>query len=120
MAILKIKTKVDEVVAGTKRMTIEPARRRPIRKLDRLMLYDVRQAESEAIKSTVCTKTMRIQMTKLGGKFGGVILDRYLLNEVGREKFAKMNGFDTYEELAKSIAQQYGLPFNGVVIEWKI
>lgn len=120
---------VPAIDAGEKRRTI-----RKVRKAGNpepghpLQLYTgMRTKDCEKIRDAVCTRVRPVKIDHMG-----VVLDGKRLiaghepGYVGRGDpeaydgdFARADGFDSFQDMADFFEKQYGLPFEGQLIEWR-
>lgn len=49
-----------------------------------------------------------------------VFVDRLNIFGAGKSNFIRSVGFSSFDEFVDYYAQQYGLPFEGKIIEWKV
>lgn len=119
MAVLMFMAKLaPKVRDGSKRHTVRPERKRPIKLGDRLSLrrWQGKAYRSKQVKlrAAVCTKVEPLRLTRkkllsIGGK---------RLNATEAEAFAKADGLESFLEFAQFLEQAHGLPFKGQVIHW--
>lgn len=119
---------VDKIKSGEKTCTIRPERKNRIVAGQELYLYSgIRTKDYEIIKNVICKKITYISIYTDGlninndtftqrPDFGFVShskKDFKLLN-----KFARLDGFKSWDELINFFEKQYGLPFHGVFINF--
>lgn len=111
----------DKILSGAKRQTIRSVRKNPIKEGDKLFLYWKQQSpkDCEELGEATCTSVKPITIYKddcfvtLANKERENIDDPCDLN-----KFAIADGFDNWDDLVKYFEKNYGLPFEGVLIQW--
>ena len=105
------------VESGEKRQTIRRAWKRPIKVGDMLYLYTgMRTKRCEGIGQYVCKSVRTIKFT-----LGTISIDEetYCFGQThAAHHFAKADGFDSWPEMRNWFSDRYGLPFEGVLIEW--
>ncbi len=106
---------VTQVVFGGKRQTIRPERKRPIKPGDTLHLYTgMRAKRCRKLRMASCLDVRPITLyaghyvLTVGGYGGFDTLNR----------FARKDGFDSWEEMRDWFDKRYGLPLEGVLITW--
>ena len=108
-----------QVTLGTKRQTVRPTRRRPLKPGQILSLRvwtgkPYRSKQSEIAKAEVTSvEPVFLQEKKL-------ILGLVVRNTDYAEQFAIADGFESYETLCWWFSHTHGLPFVGEVIYFKI
>ena len=116
MVAINFKAKfADAVEGGEKRQTIRrTARCKPG---DRLQLYTgQRTKKCRRLREVVCTDVYPIQITQTSIVVDGMI---YALGSVMAYHYAKMDGFEGAPDMVEFFRKQYGLPFDGFLIEWR-
>lgn len=93
----------DQILSGGKTSTIRPPRRRGhARPGDRLQLYvGLRTRQAELLATTICAASMPVTVP----------------DDVTAELAAR-EGFADTAALVAWFERRYGLPFNGVAIQW--
>ena len=109
----------DPVESGEKGQTIRPERWTPIKVGDRLYLYTgMRTKKCRLLRETTCKEVTPI----IVGTTSIQIVDADSLNvHVDRrwlKAFAQKDGFLSWREMHDWFRDRYGLPFEGVLIEW--
>ena len=104
------------VAAGTKRQTIRPMRKRPIRVGDELSL---RRWSGAAYRS----RQILLRNATCTGVFGIHVRRDNVFLDAGKpplllEEFARQDGFKFFAEMAEWFKRIHGLPFSGVLIAW--
>lgn len=113
-AINFMKQFADAVENGDKRQTIRPERKRPICAGDTLYLYTgQRTRQARKLKEVECSQVSDIEVANYY-----VLLNGKCLAPLDADSFAQRDGFNNRHELIAFFKRQYGLPFNGVLIEW--
>ena len=112
----------DAVITGRKRSTIRPPRKRPVYTGDQLSLrrwegkpYRSRQA---VLRDVTCTRSAPILIDEPLGQDFVFEIDGWRLNQEQWSKLARREGFRCTTELLDWFKANYGLPFEGVLIEW--
>jgi len=100
------------VEAGAKRQTIRrTARCQPG---DALQLYTgQRTGECRKIGEVVCRRVRPVTIAE-----DCLVLDGWRLPSGDAHQFARADGFVTLDKMRRFFRKQYGLPFDGFVIEW--
>lgn len=113
---------VTPILAGTKRQTIRPARKRPLQ--DGVVL-SLRHWYAKAYRSpqvefatVLCTGSVPIEIAAHGVRFG---LAPWCDNLAALDEFARGDGFGNWKEMKEVFESPlgYGLPFQGVLIRWE-
>ena len=115
------------VANGKKRQTIRKVRKRPIKKGDKLYLYTgMRTKQCRALKTVCCRRVRLIHLEKLTGEMvscniaaidnGGTRMSLLDIHE--QHHLAVRDGFDGFGAMVDWFEKRYGLPFEGVLIEW--
>jgi len=101
------------VEAGAKRQTIRrTARCKPG---DALQLYTgQRTPVCRKIGEAVCWRVRPVTIAE-----DYLVLDGWRLPSGDAHQFARADGFVTLEKMRRFFRKQYGLPFEGFVIEWR-
>lgn len=117
MPSLNFKSKfVDEIRSRAKRQTIRQVRKHPIRPGDTLYLYTgMRTAHCSKIADAVCESVSPIEI-----RAEGMSLDDADMLEWEQVQMARDDGFENVAEFRAFFERQYGLPFSGVVIYFRI
>ncbi len=110
----------DAVESGQKRQTIRRVWKRPIKQGDTLYLYaGMRTKRCRKLMTADCLSVRPVTIdvahyvfrhTIVAGKYGGY-------DHLNR--FAKQDGFDSWEEMRDFFKRKYELPFDGVLITWE-
>lgn len=110
------------VEAGEKTQTIRARRKdgRDPKPGDRLYLYTgMRTKSCRKLATAECTSVKPIKVFRLGA-----VIDSDGHDDVraggAAESFASADGFESYAEMAGWFYRTHGLPFNGLLIRWKI
>ncbi|MCK5610976.1 ASCH domain-containing protein [Candidatus Pacearchaeota archaeon] len=103
------------VESGKKKQTIRQVRKNPIKAGDTLYLYTgMRTKQCRKLREETCTRAQAFSIDVGGVAYlGGKQLDWDSATEL-----AIKDGFDKYRAFRKFFNNQYGLPFEGVLIEW--
>ena len=121
--ILNFQPRFAELVAsGAKRQTIRLLRKRPIAFGDTLRLYTgLRRpgARLLAVGRVTSVQTIRLNWRKclLDWKPQTKMLDTEFAQ---RTRIARLDGFSNWNEMIQWFERTHGLPFNGVLIRWKL
>lgn len=107
---------VDAIRTGRKRQTIRKVRqRRPIQVNDTLYLYSgMRTRACQKIGAYRCVQILPIEITA-----HAITLDGADMLHWETDQLAHADGFASVKQLTDFFAAEYGLPFQGVVIEWE-
>ncbi len=110
------KTAVPLIRKGIKTRTCRRKRKNPIKAGDELQLYvGMRTAQCKRIGTGRCRKVQDVEIDRkrlrLDGRVQG--FDR-------REIFAHEEGCGSWDEFVDIIDAIYGIPFEGVMIQWKL
>lgn len=109
------------VESGEKKQTIRQVRKNPIENGDTLYLYTgMRTKQCRKLGEVICTgvHSFRIgtdwedRVVHVDGRKASGVND-WLVDEI-----AKNDGFSNTHDFFNFFIQQYGLPFNGVLITW--
>ena len=110
----------DMVESGEKRQTIRRVWKRPIKAGDALYLYTgMRTKRCRLLKEVSCK---HIQFIKLHVGCLSLQFPYGAVREYGASgclnQFAEKDGFKDWPEMRDWFKERYGLPFEGVLIEW--
>ncbi len=118
--IMFLKRFAEPIVAGTKRQTIRPPRKRPITVGENLSLRvwkdKAYRSPQETLMDTTCSAVFDVVIEAAGFRIGGagpLQTDRDALDE-----FARADGFTDWQDFAGHFDGFYGFPFAGVVHQW--
>ncbi len=116
MPALNFQERFAELVEnGEKRQTIRRVRKRPIKPGDMLYLYTgMRTKRCRKLRLARCEKVESIRIEKYGG---AIISDEGWIEPAFLQAFAEEDGFDSWEEMRDWFDKQYGLPFEGALIQ---
>lgn len=104
------------IESGAKRHTVRRKAKRPIKSGDSLYLFTgMRTKHCRRLMDTECTHVQRIQIRSDRTLHIGATRVPY----IAADDFAKADGLRDFAELAVWISDNYGLPFDGVVIHWR-
>lgn len=106
------------VAAGEKTQTIRRVRKYPICVGDTLYLKTgQRTTKCDALGEGICTSVTPIRITDMGA-----IVDQKVPVLLGSRlnDIAKADGFQDWARLRAWFERQYGLPFDGVIITWRL
>jgi hypothetical protein len=104
----------EKVKDGSKRQTIRPVRKNPIKKGDTLYLYTgMRTKNCRKLKDVICKDVQKIKIHEVAIE----IEDEQILPPF-RNMIATNDGFECLADLVYFFRNQYGLPFEGVIIYW--
>lgn len=122
---------VTAIDSGTKRRTIRAIRLThggPFLGCNLQLFTGMRTKKCEKIRDAICTRLRRVVID-----FSGVTLDGKVLYggdapafmggpdpENYDGDFARADGFDSFTDMAEFFRKQYGLPFYGQLIEWRL
>ena len=102
---------------GVKRQTIRRVWKRPIKPGDTLLMYTgMRTKRCEGIGQHVCKSIRNIKLS-----FNIMSIDgktNWFGHTLAAHHFAKADGFGSWPEMRDWFRDRYGLPFEGVLIEW--
>jgi len=106
----------DKIISGAKRQTIRSVRKRAIATGDKLYLFWKQQSpkDCEKLGEATCTSVKHIQIMRNGY----VMPYESQMVKVHLDTFAIADGFDNWDDLIQYIEKSYGLPFEGVLIQW--
>ena len=120
-----------KVESGEKRQTIRPKRKREIKPGDTLHHYTgMRTRHCRKLLVSKCRAVREIRIGWFEINIYGEYQDLHFRNEsmcmpghtssdyLPLEDFAKQDGFDSWGEMREWFQKRYGLPFDGVLIEW--
>jgi len=106
--------KADFVERGLSRQTIRGRWKRPVKVGDTLKFYRYwRTKNARRFGTATCTAARPIRIGE-----GNVILDGIWLSSPEADSLADRDGFADQFAMRSWFREQYGLPFEGVVIEW--
>ena len=108
-----------KVASGEKRQTIRRVWKRPIKAGDKLYLYTgMRTKRCRPLRTAVCLKREAVLINEhsISAVRNGV-LEIWTEGEAANW-FARLDGFDSWEEMRDWFKARYGLPFEGVLIMW--
>ena len=106
------------VERGEKMQTIRRVRKRPIKVGDTLQLYTGQRSKAcRKLGVGRCTRVREIRLTAIG--FSDRI-DGVILSPQERFRLAEDDGFEFIEDFMAFFRGRYGLPFEGVLIEWEL
>ena len=112
----------EAVKNGAKRQTIRRKRKRPIKLGDTLYFKVNQRSKVKACRSlgiAICKAAHRIEISD--GRFWFIGSD-YGLGKYTKQRdldgIAQDDGFRDYAEMRDWFRDRYGLPFEGVLIEW--
>jgi hypothetical protein len=121
---------VTAIDAGEKRRTIRRVRKAGNPEPGQpLQLYTgMRTKDCEKIRDAVCTRVRPVKIDCMGVVLDGLRLiagsePGYLGSgdpEAYDGDFARADGFDSFQDMAEFFDKQYGLPFEGQLIEWRL
>ena len=117
MPALNFKTQFAPLVeSGKKKQTIRQVRKHPIKVGDTLYLYTgMRTKQCRKLREVICTKISEI--TILASTLDAYMNGKYLRYS-GFNALARKDGFYGATYFHAFFRKQYGLPFEGVLIEW--
>ena len=118
MPALSFSIAKDKIISGAKRQTIRSVRKRAIVAGDKLFLYWKQQSpkDCEKLGETYCTKAIPVRIEKAKAVLTYPEVCNYEI--VHLDKFAQDDGFDNWQQLVGYFEKNYGLPFEGVLIQW--
>lgn len=113
----------EDVEYGDKTQTIRQKARCKVG--DELQLYTAqRTPQCRKLGDAICTDVIPVHIEDCGMSLNGVQLyagDALRGEYEDRDNdFAKKDGFDGFSEMADFFRAQYGLPFDGYVIKWRL
>lgn len=118
MPALSFSIAKDKIISGAKRQTIRSVRKNPIKEGDKLFLYWKQQSpkDCEKLGETTCTAITPIVIEDTGY----LVFDHKdkVPEFSGNDEFAIADGFKDWDDLVKYFEKNYGLPFEGVLIQW--
>lgn len=116
-SIMFLKRFEQPILAGTKRQTIRPPRKRPIKVGDALSLRvwteKAYRSPQRTLLDTTCIATFDILITRHGYRLNAGRMQTDL------DDFARGDGFADWLEFIGHFDGFYGLPFQGVLIQWE-
>jgi len=103
-----------KVEDGTKRSTIRPRRKNPIKKGDTLYHYTgMRTKKCRKLLENKCTSVSRIEI------FNSIVaVNCCRLHHAAVYRLARKEGFKCVKDFRDFFRNQYGLPFVGAWIQW--
>ena len=106
----------DKILGGAKLQTIRTVRKNPIKTGDKLYLYWKQQSpkDCEKLGEATCTSVRHIQIMRNGY----VMPYESQMVKVHLDTFAIADGFKDWNDLIQYFEKNYGLPFEGVLIQW--
>ncbi len=110
------------VATGSKRQTIRANRKRHARPGEPVQLYAgmrTRNCRKLRIPDPVCQSVARIDLRCEGGGLY-IYIDGYLMGVSDADIIAMADGFDDAPHMFSWFDDRHGLPFQGVLIRWKI
>jgi hypothetical protein len=121
---------VDLIDGGEKTRTIRRVRKagNPTRG-DVMQLYTgLRTKDCEKIRDVTCTRVRPVRIDHIGIKLDGFLLwtgDAPAYQggpdpEHYEGDFVRADGFDSFSDMVDFFEKQYGLPFEGQLIEWSL
>ena len=118
-SIMFLKRFAPPILAGTKRQTIRPPRKRPIKVGDSLSLRiwsgEAYRSRQETLFDTTCSAVFDIAIRSKGYRLGkGLPLPIMPLDD-----FARADGFEDWALFLAHFDGFYGLPFYGVLYLWE-
>jgi len=116
MSLINFDKRFAEAVAnGMKQQTIRKRRKRPIEAGDRLYFYTgLRTKEAKKIGEGVCSRVSNITID-----WQSIRLGKCYLTQQQRDGVIWADGFTYLFQFVDWFQQHYGLPFEGVLIEWE-
>lgn len=111
------------VESGLKKQTIRPKRKIPIKPGDPLYHYTgMRTKKCRKLGESECKITTPICIEEWGFKLITRIVTeehwKYSIDSSDLGWFARRDGFKDWSEMRDWFKDRYGLPFEGVLIEW--
>lgn len=113
----------EAVESGRKTQSIRAPRKVPIRVGDWLALYiGQRRLECRKLGEAVVEAVLRVRISSrgVGDPFPRVWVGSIQLGDHDLEAFAREDGFDGSKALGQWFAKTHGLPFEGVLIRWRL
>lgn len=122
MAVLMFKEQfAAKVLDGTKRQTIRPRRKRPIKPGDSLSLRKwsgaAYRSKQVRLIDAVCEKVQTIHIGDYTREFVFVVDGQRLIQEQWA-KLARADGFNCTTDMLDWFENTHGLPFEGEIIHW--
>jgi hypothetical protein len=110
------------VFNGTKRQTIRPARKRPIKAGDKLSLRKwigvaYRSPQVSLLEAT-CKRVVSIRIDTERYDDSVMIVDGHHLGLTEQIAMAEADGFSCLNDMRQWFRESHGLPFEGVLIQW--
>jgi hypothetical protein len=106
------------IVEGTKRQTIRPPRKRPVKVGQALSLRvwtdKAYRSPQRKLIDTTCIAVFDILITRYGYRLNAGRMQTDL------DDFARADGFQDWQEFIGHFEGFYGLPFHGVLIQWEV
>lgn len=100
------------VASGVKPYTIRKPRKNPIKVGDKLSLRTWTgkpyRSKQKILRDTVCVNVEPFKM------------DTHFIWQLGSDDLAKRDGFADAGDMVRWFKDTHGLPFEGVLIEWKV
>ena len=121
MRVIMFKDQFAELVrTGKKLQTIRPVPKRIIKVGDKLSLRRWTglpyRSKQEVLADAVNTDVLKCEVG-----ISKLMIDGTILRAPGLlNKFAALDGFPNWQELEFWFARTHGLPFNGVLIRWRL
>ncbi len=106
----------EAILDGTKKQTIRPPRKHPIKPGDTLYLYTgLRTHNPRKLAAQTCTTTQPIQILPSSYR---IYLSNRLLSLQAAKRLATRDGFKTLTDFYAWFRTKYGTNFRGVLICW--
>lgn len=108
------------VETGKKRQTIRPkGRRRHALPGEQLQLYTgMRTKSCRKLTDAICEARGEVNIETTPTGFLQIYINGQKLNQSEAHAFSVADGFSSSSELGEWFYQRYGLPFEGVYIQW--
>ena len=113
------------VRSGAKTQTIRPVRKQPIKPGDTLRLYTgLRTKKCTFLREVICAEVMPCRIDEddiivfYVGEWGQNVIE--ILGKRDIRKLVVADGFATHKDFVAWFCSHYGLPFDGVVIKWRL
>ena len=111
----------DRVQSGEKQQTIRRLRKRPIKAGDTLILYTGQRTKAcRKLGEGVCNRVINVTIGRKILTWGRQPKLRVKGGLVTSTALAQADGFESYAAMADWFDNRYGLPFEGVVIQWTL
>jgi len=108
----------DRVQSGEKQQTIRRLRKRPIKAGDTLILYTGQRTKAcRKLGEAACDRVFPVVIGRKSMGWRGYSLNPYSMTA---NFLAQNDGFESYAAMADWFDNRYGLPFEGVVIQWTL